>query len=184
MGKDSFKESDGLEFESKTWNRKMNKCRKVQKKKNRLCALFDKNRSKYMACKIRKPMVSNKYNLTIDKLKKYRVADRALVKEPIFWRNNVVQAWCISGSAGTDKDRRFGTDNEFWIGIYDEDAKAYAGKFRFYFTSYGGMCGYAFNEFFNERDIEYENDLLVQEMFLEKINTLIDSGIIALEGKS
>ena len=74
-------------------------------------------------------------------------------------------------------------DNSFWIGIYDEDAKSYAGKFRFYFTSYGGMCGYEFNQFFNEKDIDCENDLRVQEMFLEKINMLIDSGIIALEDK-
>jgi hypothetical protein len=66
----------------------------------------------------------------------------------------------------------------------DEDAKAYAGKFRFYFTSYGGMCGYEFNQFFDEKDIDCENDMRVQEMFLEKINMLIDCGIIALEGKS
>lgn len=137
-----------------------------------------------MAYKMRKPMVKNKYNLTIKQLKKYKVADRIQVKLPFFWRNNVIQAWCISGSAGTDKDRQFGTDDGFWIGIYDEDAKAYAGKFRFYFTSYGGMCGYEFNQFFDEKDIDCENDMRVQEMFLEKINMLIDCGIIALEGKS
>lgn len=44
------------------------------------------------------------------------------------------------------------------------------------------MCGYEFNQFFNEKDIDCENDLRVQEMFLEKINMLINSGIIAERG--
>lgn len=136
-----------------------------------------------MSYKMRKPLVKNKYNLTIKQLNKYKVADRTHVGLPFFWRNNIIQAWCISGSAGTDKDRQFGTDDGFWIGIYDEDAKAYAGKFRFYFTSYGGMCGYEFNQFFDEKDINCENDMRIQEMFLEKINMLIDCGIIALEDK-
>lgn len=135
-----------------------------------------------MAYKMRKPLVNNKYNLTIKKLKKYKVADRTFVGAPFFWRNDVIQAWCISGNAGSIADQQFGTDNSFWIGIYDEDAKSYAGKFRFYFTSYGGMCGYEFNQFFNEKDIDCENDLRVQEMFLEKINMLINSGIIAERG--
>lgn len=136
-----------------------------------------------MAYKMRKPLVNNKYNLTIKKLKKYKVADRTFVGAPFFWRNDVIQAWCISGNAGSAADQQFGTDNSFWIGIYDKDAKSYAGKFRFYFTSYGGMCGYEFNQFFNEKDIDCENDLRMQEIFLEKINMLIDSGIIALEDK-
>ena len=96
----------------------------------------------------------------------------------MFWRNDVIGAWCIVGSAGSDTDIRFGTDNEFWIGIYDDNAKAHAGKFRTYFTSYGGMCGYKFNKFFQEKDIENENDLLIQEKFLSKINELIDLGIL------
>ena len=133
---------------------------------------------------MRKPLVENKYSLTIKQLKKYKVADRTHVGEPLFWRNNAIQAWCISGCAGTNRDHQFGTDNGFWIGIYDEDAKAYAGKFRFYFTSYGGMCGYNFNQFFNKKDIDSENDMRVQEMFLEKINLLIDRGIIAEVGES
>lgn len=135
-----------------------------------------------MAYKMRKPLVKNQHNLTIKKLKKYVVVDRRWVNSAFFWRNDVIGAWCISGSAGTPADERFGTNNEFWIGIYDEDAKAYAGKFRFYFTSYGGMCGYEFNQFFDEKDITCENDLRVQEMFLEKINMLINSGIIAERG--
>lgn len=136
-----------------------------------------------MTYKMRKPLVKNKYNLTIKQLKKYKVVDRTHVGLPFFWRNDVIGAWCICGFAGTEADRRFGTWNEFWIGIYDEDAKAHAGKFRFYFSSYDGMCGYNFNQFFDKKDIDCENDMRIQEMFLEKINMLIDCGIIALEGK-
>lgn len=137
-----------------------------------------------MAYKMRKPLVKNKYNLTIKKLKKYEVGDRSKVNGMFFWRNNAVQAWCVSGSAGSNQDRQFGTDNGYWIGIYDENAKAYAGRFRFYFTSYGGMCGYDFNQFFDEKDINCENDMRVQEMFLEKINMLIDYGILVERGES
>ena len=71
-----------------------------------------------MAYKMRKPLVNNKYNLTIKKLKKYKVADRTFVGAPFFWRNDVIQAWCISGNAGSTADQQFGTDNSFWIGIY------------------------------------------------------------------
>ena len=76
---------------------------------------------------LRKPVVDNKYNLTIEKIKNLKIKERNLVKEPLFWYNKVINAWCILGSAGTKEDLRFGTDDRFWIGIYDEDAKKYAG---------------------------------------------------------
>ena len=131
---------------------------------------------------LRKPRVENKYNLNINKIKKLKIGDRSKISEPLFWRNNVINAWCISGSSGTDADHRFGTDDGYWIGIYDENAKSYAGKFRFNFTSYGGMCSYNFTSFYRSKDIENENDLRIQELFLEKINYLIDNGILILEG--
>ena len=129
----------------------------------------------------RKPTVPNKYKLNIAKIKKLKIGNRELICEPLFWRNNVINAWCISGSAGTKDDHRFGTDNGYWIGIYDNDAKAYAGKFRIDFSSYGGMCGYEFTSFYQPKDIENENDLKIQELFLEKINYLIDNGVLILE---
>lgn len=131
--------------------------------------------------KMRKSTVENKYNLTITKIRKLHIADRSKICRPMFWRNDVINAWCISDSAGTKKDHEFCTDNGYWIGIYDEDAKAYAGRFRFNFSTYGGMCGYKFEKFFQKKDIENENDLLIQEKFLSKINELIDIGILSLE---
>lgn len=130
---------------------------------------------------MRQPTVENKYNLTMAKIQKLKIADRSQIGKPLFWRNDVIGAWCIVGSAGSDTDIRFGTDNEFWIGIYDLNAKSYAGKFRVHLTSYGGMCNYKFNQFFREKDIENNNDLLIQEKFLSKINELIDLGILSQE---
>ena len=86
---------------------------------------------------MRKPQVDNKYNLTMAKIRRLKIADRSKVCEPLFWRNDVIGAWCICGSSGDDMDRRFATNNEFWIGIYDLNAKAYAGKFRVSLSSYG-----------------------------------------------
>lgn len=124
---------------------------------------------------IRKPKVSNKYNLTIDKIKKLKVNEskRNLICESLFWRNNVISAWCICESFGHPE-----ISIEYWMGIYDVDAKAYKGKFKFYFTSYGGMCSYTFKKFFDYAEIENELDLCVQEAFLEKINYLIDNQIL------
>lgn len=132
---------------------------------------------------MRKPQVVNRYNLTIPKIRKLKVTDRDKIHPPLFWRNPLIKAWCVSGHAGTEKDREFGTDNGFWIGIYDINAPAYAGKFRVDFSSYGGMCGYKFRSFFNPKDIDNENDLLIQEKFLYTINHLIDIGVLEIAEK-
>lgn len=127
--------------------------------------------------KIRKSTVENKYNLTVPIIRKLQVGDRSKVGKPGFWRNNVIGAWCISEIAAPS---RFGDETSYWIGIYDEDAKAYAGKFRFSFETHGGMCGYTFTKFFQEKDIDNEWDLIIQKKFLAKINFLLDEGILKL----
>ena len=122
---------------------------------------------------LRKPKVENKYNLTIDKIKKLKIGDRSKICEPLFWRNNVISAWCITDSIGP-----YFNETSFWIGIYDEDAPSYKGKLRFSFETYGGMCGYNFNTFYNSRTIESDSDLRIQELFLEKVNLLLDEGVL------
>ena len=117
--------------------------------------------------------IVNKYKLTPASLKKYVVGDRSKISEPLFWRNNVINAWCISKQIGGDL-----SGDSFWIGIYDENAPHYAGRFRFYFDSWGGMCNYIFNKFFDPSEIEYEKDLRIQEAFIDVVNTLIEEGII------
>ena len=133
---------------------------------------------------MRKPKVKNKYNLTVQDLKRLRVGNREKISDPLFWRNNVINAWCISQT--TIKNRRddeFGTYDEFWIGVYDEDAKSYAGKIRVTFSSYGGMCHYNFKKFFDFSEIENEMDLEIQEKFITTINQLLDEQILVLAPK-
>lgn len=130
---------------------------------------------------MRKSKVNNKYDLTMAKIRSLKVADRSKVCEPLFWRNDVIGAWCICGTSGDNMDRMLGTDNEYWIGIYDLNAKSYAGKFRVSLNSYGGMCNYKFNKFFDAKDIKNEQDLEIQEKFLEKINELIECGVLMFD---
>lgn len=134
---------------------------------------------------MRKPKVKNKYNLTVQDLKRLRVGNRDKICAPLFWRNNAISGWCISGTTIKNrKDDEFGTYDEFWIGVYDEDAKSYAGKIRVTFSAYGGMCHYNFKKFFDYSEIEHEMDLEIQEKFIETINKLLDEQILVLAPKS
>lgn len=121
--------------------------------------------------------VPNKYNLTMEDLKKHLVLkDRSKVGEPRFWRNNVINAYCISVSAGP-----YLSADSFWLGIHD---KLYNGKIvRCYFDSFGGMCSYDFEKFYDPSDIENQYDLEIQEKALEILNGLIDDGILGIERK-
>ena len=125
---------------------------------------------------MRKPTVKNKYNLTIADIKKLEIGDRSRFEaDPRFWRNNVIDAWCMTKSIGNEA---FCDNTEYWMGFYDLDCKRYPGKFRFAFTTYGGMCGYSFQKFFQPKDIDREDDLRIQELFLDAINNLLDDGIL------
>ena len=106
----------------------------------------------------------NKHNLTIAKIKKLRVLDREQLKRPLFWRNDVVKAWCISEEVGHPE--------------FCDETPAYAGKFKIQFWTCGGYFSYKFKKFFEEKDIENDDDLQIQIKFLAKINQLIDLGII------
>lgn len=129
---------------------------------------------------MRKPTVKNKYKLTFQDIKKLKIKDRSKLKEPLFWRNNVVSAWCISEStAKNSKDQRYGTYNDYWIGIFDEDAKRKK-KLEVTCSAYGGMATYKFKKFFDYSEIENEMDLEIQEKLLAKVNLLIDEGILEI----
>lgn len=130
---------------------------------------------------MRKPNVKNKYNLKPKDIQKSKVLNKEALMRAPFWRNDVVSAYCLSGGCGKDVWGDF--DMCYWIGFYDDDAPAYAGKIRLSLTSYGGMCGYNITGFFKDNEIENENDLHLQEILLEKINWLIDDGIISMPQK-
>lgn len=127
---------------------------------------------------MRKPKVENKYNLKPKDIEKAVILDYDRLCQPPFWRNNVVQAWCLSGGSG--KGLYGDWINSFWLGFYDKNAKYYAGKIRLDCTAMEEMCSYNFKSFFNSKEIESEVDLELQEKLLERINWLIDEGIIAI----
>lgn len=121
----------------------------------------------------RKPKVGNKHSLTLRDIEALKVGNYELVGSPTFWWNEIISAWCITESCGSPF-----AGNDFWIGIYSQDAPEHSGKFRFWISCYGGMCNYNFNEFFNIKDIDCKDDLIIQEKFLKQINELIDKGIL------
>ena len=127
---------------------------------------------------MRKPKVENKYNLKPKDIQKAVILDYEKLHQPPFWRNNIIGAWCLSGGSG--KGYYDGYMNSYWIGFYDKNAKAYAGKIRLSCSAYEDMCHYKFNNFFDYSEIENEIDLELQEKLLERINWLIDEKIIQI----
>ena len=124
-----------------------------------------------------KIVVPNKYNLTVWDIKHLKIVDESKISEPLFWRNSVVGAWCISKSIGTDADRQFSTDNEIWLGIYD---RSYRGsRIHFRVSAYGGICNYNFKYFYNPSEIESELDFKTHEECLRILNHLLDEQILS-----
>ena len=120
----------------------------------------------------------NKYNLTPTNIKKLKVNRDLLNEENGFWRNNVINAWCISEEIGVDYD-----STEYWLGVYDKPNADGSTKIKLSFTVYGGMCGYEFKKFFNPAEIEHESDYIIQYEFIKKMNELIDKGIFLMGDK-
>ena len=127
---------------------------------------------------MRKPKVENKYNLKPKDIQKATIIDYDKLTQEPFWRNNIINAWCLSGGSG--EGFYGGYIDSYWIGFYDNDAKSYAGKIRLKCCAMEEMCSYNFKSFFNEKEIENEWDLQLQEKLLEVINWLIDERIIEI----
>ena len=132
-----------------------------------------------MKQKLRQPKVENKYNLKPKDIQKAIILDYKRLKQPPFWRNDVVKAWCLSDGAGKGY---YGCMDSYWIGFYDKNAKSHAGKIKLSCTSYEDMCSYDFKKFFDPEEIENEVDLELQEKLLERLNWLIDEGIVEIPG--
>lgn len=127
---------------------------------------------------MRKPKILNKYNLKPKDIQKATILNYDRLHEHPFWRNDVVQAWCLSDGSG----RGLYGDwiDSYWIGFYDKDAKSHAGEIILSCSSYEDMCNYNFDSFFDYNDIDNEIDLELQEKLLHRINWLIDEGIIRI----
>lgn len=130
---------------------------------------------------LRKSVVENKYNLKPEDIEKAIVLQPEQLHKNPFWRNSAVNAWVLSETtAKNSADMEYGTYNEYWLGFYDtvpEDGKM---RIRLSCSSYGGMCGYVFREFFNPDEIECLIDLEIQEKLLLRINWLLDNKIIRI----
>lgn len=127
---------------------------------------------------MRKPKVENKYNLKPKDIENAIVLDEKRLHQQPFWRNNSMRAWCLSeNTCKNEKDMEYGTYDEYWIGFYDN------GDIKLKCYSYGGMCSYNFEEFYNTNEIDYEMDLHIQEKLLKRVNWLIDEKIIKIPKK-
>ena len=70
----------------------------------------------------------------------------------------------------------YGDDmDEFWIGFNMKN-----GEVDYWFSSYEGMCGYTFNEFYKADEIENKWDMNVQVNAMRYLNMLLDEGIVEL----
>ena len=116
----------------------------------------------------------NKYNLTPKGIKKLKVLDWERLKKHT-WYNNAMNKtgkwWCHL--EGCNIGGKYNDEDEFWIG-FDEEHN----RIDYHFTSYGGMCGYEFSEFYKETENKY--DLHVQVNTIKYLNMLIDEGILGL----
>ena len=128
---------------------------------------------------MRKPKVENKYNLKPKDIEKATVLDYERLKQPPFWRNDVVKAWCLTDGSG--KGYYGNWMDSYWIGFYDKNANAHAGKIRLTCSAMEDMCHYNFKKFFDYSEIEHEVDLELQEKLLDRINWLIDERIIEIK---
>lgn len=128
---------------------------------------------------MRKPKVENKYNLKPKDIEKAIVLDYERLKQPPFWRNDVVKAWYLTDGSG--KGYYGNWMDSYWIGFYDKNANAYAGKIRLTCSAMEDMCHYNFEKFFDYSEIEHEVDLELQEKLLDRINWLIDERIIEIK---
>ena len=64
---------------------------------------------------MRRPKIKNKYNLKPKDIEKAVILDYDRLHQSPFWRNDVVQAWCLTGGSG----KGFYGDwiDSYWIGF-------------------------------------------------------------------
>ncbi|MBO5143070.1 MAG: hypothetical protein J6C46_08840 [Clostridia bacterium] len=138
----------------------------------------------------REPRVDNKYSLNISDIVNLKIGNRNLIGSPLFWWNNAVSMWCISGQTSGSCENK-----SFWFGIFTEKTPVEhkqntffrklnnTNEFAFNFSSCYGTTSYNFKHFFDPKEITGEESLEIQEKFLESINKLIDLGILVHSDK-
>ena len=117
----------------------------------------------------------NKYKLTPKSVKKLKILDWDRLKKET-WLNRTKLSgkwWCHL--EGCNLDGKYDDEDEFWIGFNEEN-----NKIDYSFTSYGGMCGYTFDRFYDVSEIENRFDMVVQVNAVRWLNRLIDDGILGV----
>lgn len=116
----------------------------------------------------------NKYGFTAKNIDTIRVLDWERLKQ-YTWFNTVIKkpCWCHLEGCNTTAGSRYCDDDEFWIGFYED------GKVDHAFSAHGGMCGYEFDEFYDEKDIENKSDAGVQINAIRYLNNLVELKIIS-----
>lgn len=116
----------------------------------------------------------NKYNLRLNDLNKLIVKDfDKLTKCDFFWYNKAIDKY-VSTEISTEISAKYCSENDYTI-------IATKNKIKVSLSSFGGMCHYNFRKFFDEKDIENNDDLQIQVKLINRINYLIDNGILGLK---
>lgn len=120
----------------------------------------------------------NKYNLTIDSIKQLKVLDWEALKKCTYANEAMTDGtwFCKLILCGGPGVRQCDNDeDDFWIGFREEDNKVDC-----HFTSFGGMCGYIFDKFYDLNEIENKFDFYVQINTIKWLNEMIDKGVLAI----
>lgn len=115
------------------------------------------------------PRVKNKYDLTPDIIRSLKTAKPEELGNPeYFWKNqNYPGDGCVSAIIGPYEDA------SFFLRVSPEGVEDFS-------VAVMMLCSYHFTEFYNPDEIKSSYDMRIQELILEKINRLIDDGILCL----
>ena len=117
----------------------------------------------------------NKYNLTPKSIRKLKILDWEKLKKKT-WFNNAMASgkwWCHL--EGCNLKGNYDDEDEFWIGFNEENNKIDCD-----FSTYGGMCWYNFDTFYDAEQIGNEFDMNVQVNTIKWLNQMIDEGILGV----
>lgn len=120
------------------------------------------------------PSVPNKHNLKPSDIPKLQVLHREKLQHSPFWYNQNIKAWCVTRDTGSENDFKYGSENKFWMGIFDD------GRIEYTWHTLGGMLLTDFDEFYDEYTLANKPMLQLHEAVLEVLNRVIDDGILGL----
>ena len=118
----------------------------------------------------------NKYQLVPAGIKHLKILDWEKLKS-CTWINVAKKngSWYCHLEGCQTPNAKYCDEDEFWIGF-----REYDNKIDCHFSSYGGMCNYMFEKFYDVKAIENIYDLWVQINTVNWLTKLIDEGVLGL----